>query len=68
MGGVYSTCWTEQKYIHMFWYGITDERVHLHVDINKCIINQLLQEYHGITSIRFLKLEIPLNAWDVFIS
>jgi len=56
MGGVYSTCWTQQKYIHMFWDGITDERVHLHVDINKCIINQFLQEYQGITSIRDIKL------------
>jgi len=56
MVGVYSTCWTQQKYIHMFWDGITDERVHLHVDINKCIINQFLQEYQGITSIRDIKL------------
>jgi len=68
MGGVYSTCWTEQKYIHTFWYGVTDKRVHLYVDINKCIINQFLQEYHGITSFSFLKLDIPLNICDVFIS
>ena len=59
MVGVYSTCWTQQKYIHMFWDGITDERVHLQVDINKCIINKLLQEYNGITSIVDMKLEIP---------
>jgi len=47
---------------------ISVERVHLHVDINKCIINQFFKEYRGITSIRFLKLEIPWNVWDVFIS
>jgi len=57
MVGVFSTCRTEQKYIHRFWYGNTNERVYLHVDINKCIIN-FLQEYHEITSIRFLKPEI----------
>jgi len=43
----------------MFWDGITDERVHLQVDINKCIINKFLQEYNGITSIVDMKLEIP---------
>jgi hypothetical protein len=34
----------------------------------KYVINQFLQEYHGITSILFLKLKIPYNSWDVFIS